>query len=232
MIIICHNGFHSFCFSKKSKGWISSIIAAYTINGKRFHIGGLAVDEKRDYLFVSDFISKQVLVIDLNLNLIKKIDTTHDVNFMYPRAICFKNDQQFVCDYSKKLVLLFNNDLECIDFLQLDYYPLRIKASTVMLCVGDNSAIYFYYLNDLCFFKKFDFTFCQINTIDSAFYAIDGSSKIIYCFYENGVLNEKFTLNGAIKDILVDENDGSLIRFKNGLLMLSFKSHKIVKFSN
>ena len=101
-------------------------------DGKNIKPNGLAFNNEKNEIVISDCETHQIIVTDKELNKIKSVGT-HGLKFNQfdnPSGICFhKNGDLYICDELNSRITVLNNDLNFKTSINLDYHPWRIKIS-------------------------------------------------------------------------------------------------------
>lgn len=194
------------------------------INGKIFLSRVATINQVDRCLYILDFKNHKILMVDFDFKLVKSIDVIGK-GVESARGICFKNNKLFVSDYENKSIKIYTNDLIFSKSFGLGYRPFNIKASNKMLCVESRAhsvgnGIYFYHIEDLSFYGKYDFGYFFLHEINSQFYL--SQENKIHCFDEEGKLNRVINLDGALGEIYV------LVKLTNSSLIARINERTVI----
>ena len=204
------------------------------INGENIHLDDICINEENEMFYILNIIYHRITVTDFEMNFIEYFGSKGEGNneFNYPKSLCFKNECLYVSDSCNKRIQIFNEELELINSLKLDESPDTIKVSSAVICIKfcTDSTIHFYNLHDLSFHKKFDNVF-RINEINSNFFLLNFESLSVTCHDAYGNLKEEIFVEDLSRTTLDYEVDGSLLIFKETLLINLYSQEKIIKIS-
>lgn len=142
-----------------------------------------------------------------------RINYGNDTNEMDPFGeISFANNQLHVCNIDLKAIQIFNEELELVRSIPLNYAPYEIRINGQTMCVRPRrtyaqafehleylNEIYFYAINDnyklVSYFHSENYGFISI--AGSYFYELCFNKPIIYYFNENGALVKTDTLSST-----------------------------------
>ena len=209
------------------------------INGDTFAPIGLTSSSEEKKIFISDNLNDKIIMTDYEFNKIKAVGSIKGSDkdqFNSPSDLCFINNCLYVCDYNNKRIQIYSKDLEFIKSFKTSYKPWKSKASMEVLCVessgreSDVAGIYFYNLEDLTFRQSYNKGICRISELNGCFYEFNHKNKMLFFYNENGKLIENATLT-SIDDYTLGPSDGSFIQSKRTILMTSYSTKKIIRFS-
>ena len=88
-------------------------------------------------MYLLDFNNDRIIVTDFELNFIKYFGSQGDLDdqFICPLGILFKNGCVYVSDTANQRIQVFNQDLEHIKSLQLEFKPREVQTSNSVLAV-------------------------------------------------------------------------------------------------
>ena len=161
------------------------------INKNNLSIRGIAVNREKEVLYMTDGVSKRILVIDFELNYI----SASEHKFFDPFGTCFKNDFLYVCDYLLNRIKIFDQNLLFCTDKKFDYSPAyTITISNSKICLVMATRINFYNLNNSSHHSEIHsslegFIFEHNNWF---YYFKDFE---VNCYDENANLSEKIYLN-------------------------------------
>ena len=128
-------------------------------------ISEIAINEEKRELYILEQLEHRITITDFELNFIKYFGSkgNGDNQFNYPSSICFKYQFLYVCDSYNKRIQKFNQNLEFIKLLKLEYTPYRLTVLNSELDVkSTDGATYFYDISSLNFNRKIDGLFSLI----------------------------------------------------------------------
>lgn len=219
------------------------IIKSIDVGGE----GSLALN-RRNQVYFSCYGQKCILLLDLNLNRLKKVSRTNIENTEYlfelPNGLCCYEDCLYVCDLCNRRIQIFTLDLNYEDTIFFErYHPRGIQISDSTIGVSCEEAILFYDLKTRALKHEYTFSSYEMSYIDSIFFAFGMKNPAkIYSFDSNGTLIEEIKLPCNLRKYVSDEEfdetapgytgtRGSLVKHKDNLYMAGYFEGKLLKFS-
>ena len=208
-----------------------------TINGENFEPRGLACNG--NHLYIVDKQNSRIIMTDFEFRKIKLIGSKGNEfdndKFNDPCGICFINESLYICDYSNARIQIYSKNLEFKKSFLVDFMPWVIKASNSLLFVqpGSITSLFIYELNSLNLKERIDnpAVFCRLSVINSNIYRFNSKSKSVLFYDENGKFQEEIILSNVDDNILSGTGDGTFIEFNFSLLMTSYKTKQLIRFS-
>ena len=119
----------------------------------------MVINKNKREVYLLNRNNDRIIVTDFELNFIKYFGSRGDRNNQFDDlfGICFKNGYLYVSDNGNMRIQIFNQDLEFIKSVKLEYEPREVQISNSMLAVVSDDGISFYDLNNLDFHSKFDY---------------------------------------------------------------------------
>jgi hypothetical protein len=209
----------------------NSIKIVTEYDGKNIKPNGLAFNNEKNEILISDCESHQIIVTDIELNKIKSVGT-HGLKFNQfnnPSGICFhKNGDLYICDELNSRITVFNNDLNFKTSINLDYYPWRIKISNSTAFVKTYPLkLYIYDLESWMLKTTYD-NITRVHELSPYFFTIS-SLSILNLYDSSGDLLDKINVE-RIKRNLTDLTYAFLFKFNNALILCQHPSKRVSKF--
>ena len=204
------------------------------INGKFFtDIKELAINQEKGEVYISECYSDRIIVTDFELNFIKYFfGWIGEDHLNSPYGICFKNGYLYVADGENNRIQIFNQDLEYIESLKLEYEPFQVQVTNSLLAVTSKDGIFLYELINLELYLKHEneaLNGLHLSEIDSVIFGFGYKNKEIVSIDLERNLLEQIKMNE--KD-LKTEFDGKLVLFNKSLLTSSYEGKKLIKFKS
>ena len=115
--------------------------------------------------------------------------------FDKPSGVCYKTGILYIFDTLNKRIQIYNNELEFIDSVKVDYQPWWIKISNSFIFVQAAciKSVFIYDLDTISFNKKIDnpSVNCRLSVISSNIYRFNSNSKSLFLYHEIGYFNEE-----------------------------------------
>ena len=205
------------------------------INGKYFSPIAVQVNSNDKLIYICDYAKHRILMTDVDFNLIKSVGSNGAKidEFNNPFDICYNNESLYICDHYNERIQIYSKDLEFIKSIQLEYKPWKVKASNSIICVEKNTGhgVYFYSLTNCELIKSYESQITgRISQFNLFFYVFNHQANEFFCYDENGILKEELTLTG-VDGIFTNVWDGAFIENNGKLLIQSYTTKKIIKFS-
>ena len=210
------------------------------IDNKSFRASGIACDSSKGQIYISDHLTDQIIMTDLNLNKITSTkpsaDNCNKVNSI--ESPCFYKNKLFVAYRLNKQIKRFNEDLYFEKSFELDYQPAQIKIANNIACVkpDEKNSLYFYDIETFKLKRTFNNGLARISQINENFFEYCFDSKKIYCYSEDGELSEIIDISRLGIKNYSDGNfenfkwNGNLVYFNSNLVLSTQKAKKFIKF--
>ena len=199
-------------------------------NNKKIRPNGLALNSKKNELFITDVDNHQILITDFDLNLIKKIESKPGL-LKHPAGIySHKSGDLYVCEEVSHQIQVFDEDLKFKKSINFDYKPWRIKMSFDRAFVIDlhSRIAYIYDLNNWEVLLKFDNGFDRFTEIDSYFYSISANMQL-NCFNLDG--GELVCKTNIMSTTIKNLNDSFIVYLNENLFYLITNRKKCLKLT-
>lgn len=195
------------------------------------------VDAYDDRIYVSDCLTSQIIITDLEFKHIKSFGTVgnESSNLNYPLGLQYYKDCLYVCDYYNKRIQKLDKNYEFINSYKLDFKPWQIKITNDLACVRSDGIpngpqISFYKIANfevVCRHVEHNGT---ISVLNALFYEYFNTTKTFFCYNKHGELVERIQLSDNL-NILHDCWDGCLVYNDENLYLSCYEAKKLVRLS-
>jgi hypothetical protein len=210
-----------------------------SIDNKAFRASGITCDNKNNRIYISDQLTDQIIMTDLDFNKIKSISSNIDCEKNQVNSIespCFYNNQLYVPYRLNKQIKRFSKDLVFQKTFPLDYQPAQIKISNNFACVkpDEKMVLYFYDLDSFESKRVFNNGLSRISEINSNFFEYCFDAKKLFCYNQDGELKEivdmnKFDIQTGDGDYEDRKWNGNIVYFNGHLVLSTHKSKNLIK---
>jgi hypothetical protein len=170
-------------------------------------------------------------------------------------GISFRNSLLFACETHNNRIKIFDADLKNCKIFSVDYYPWLIKVTEYRICVKalpihlvasfkvfdgkcitsasiPEAPLYFYDTTTFNFVCMYDRSVGRISEIGLKFYEWCDSKRILYCYNEQGVWDDKIELDYTeYKNIYRQYTFNGCLVMSDGFLCVTGEN-KFYKFSD
>ena len=184
-----------------------------------------------DKIYICDYSSHSVKMVDLDFNFIKQFGTGVAGNGLnqlkYPYDSCFFKNFLYVCDLNNSRIVKLTENLDYVEAFYLDYEPVNIRIYNNTACIlPDRNGIKFHDLNTFALKYEYPNESGTIAVFDPFFFVLKRDLTKLSCFDENGQLLKSIQLDNLLnKGLEVDDHTTTLVN--NGKFLL-FSNNKIV----
>lgn len=214
---------------------LSLVLNVDKINEESFQTLFIATN-KIDRIYMNDFKTHSVIMTDFEFKYLNSVSSFNNQLFKYPCGIEYSDKYVFVCDLYNKHIHKLRENLEYVQSFEISYSPWQIKVSCDnVACIKpyNEETIYFHELDTFLLKFKYNGHRGTISVIKSLFFEYCSVNNFIYCYNQKGELNasKQIELN-HLKELLNDDNDGTLIWFDETIIISSISKQKFIMIEN
>lgn len=193
---------------------------------------GLATDSKR-HVFICDSDKHQVTMTDLDFNKIKAFGYygIQSNQLKHPSAICYYKKHLYICDSTNQRIQKLNQNLELVTSYLFEFWPHKIKIHNDIAGVvpsNISSQLHFYYVDTFILKYKYIGHGGLLSQIGGSFYEYNSQAEKIFCYNDEGVLDEELPIIRSDKKI--DQGllcGGFFVQFDNKIVMAYKNSNNL-----